>query len=204
MKTKGVLYNYLEKNKNNFLIITIIFFTGMVLGILFINHTSEEEISNINLYVNSLVKNIENLDSINKVELLYESVKQNSSFILIVWLLGCTIIGSFLVYLGIIYKGFSLGYTISAIVAVLGPNSGSIFVFAALLLQNIIFLPTLFILAESGIKVYKRIAKQYVNLKQELVRHTIIMLIVLIMTILASVVEVYLSTNLLIILKNFM
>lgn len=149
MKTKSVLYNYLEKNKKVFLIIIITFFVGMTLGIFFINHTSEEEILNINAYVNSLKENIEKANTINRFELLLQSIKQNSIFILIIWLLGCTIIGSSLVYFGILYKGFSLGYTISAIIASLGSKSGTIFVFASLLLQNIIFLPAIFILAES-------------------------------------------------------
>lgn len=203
MKTKSVLHNYLEKNKKVFSIIIIFFLIGMVLGIFLINHTNEQEISNINSYVNSLMKNIEHLDNINSIELLLQSIKQNAVFILIIWVLGCTIIGNSLVYLGLIYKGFSLGYTISAIIATLGAQKGSIFVFASLLLQNIIFLPAVFILAESGIKLYTRITKQCVNLKQELLRHTIIMLIALAMTILSGIVEVYLSTNLLIIFKNF-
>lgn len=204
MNTKSVLYDYLQKNKKIFLIIIIFFFIGMMLGIFFINHTSEEEILNINSYVNSLKQNIEKADNINRLQLLMQSIKQNSIFIFIIWILGCTIIGSSLVYLAISYKGFSLGYTISAIIASLGSKSGTIFVFASLLLQNIILLPAIFILAESGIKLYTRITKQCVNLKHELLRHTVIMLISLAMTILSSIVEVYLSTNLLMILKNFM
>lgn len=149
MKTKSVLYNYLQKNRKIFLIIIITFFVGMILGIFFINHTSEEEILNINAYVNSLKENIEKENSINRVVLLLQSIKQNSIFILIIWLLGCTIIGSSLVYFAILYKGFSLGYTISAIIASLGSKSGTVFVFSSLLLQNIIFLPAIFILAES-------------------------------------------------------
>lgn len=204
METKSVLYNYLNKNRKTFIIILIIFFVGMICGIFFINHTTEEQMIKINTYVNSLMEIIEKNNNINKIDLLWQSIKQNGCFILIIWLLGCTIIGSSLVYLGIIYKGFSLGYTISAIIASLGSKSGSIFVFAALLLQNIILLPAIFILAESGIKLYTRITKQCVILKHELLRHTIIMLISLIMVTASSLVEVYLSTNLLIFFKNFM
>lgn len=204
MNTKSVLYNYLERNKKIFVTIIIFFFIGMILGIFFINNTSKEEILDINSYVNSLKENIEKANNVNRIQLLIESVKQNASFVLIIWLLGCTIIGSSLVYLGIAYKGFSLGYTISAIIASLGAKNGSLFVFSSLLLQNIIFLPTVFMLAESGIKLYTRITKKSVNLKQELLRHTIIMLISLVLTILSSIIEIYLSTNLLIIFKNFM
>lgn len=77
------------------------------------------------------------------------------------------------------------------------------FVFSSLLPQNIILLPAIFILSQSGLNVYYRMMKNNVNIKTELIRHFIIMLIALAMSTLASIVEAYLSTNLLIFLKNF-
>ena len=121
-----------------------------------------------------------------------------------IWILGSSIIGSFFIYFVILYRGFSVGYTISAIIASLGIKSGSIFVFSYLLLPNIFFLPAMFILAESGIKVYIRIMKNNVNIKKELIRHLIIMLIMLAFSVVSSIVEVYISTNLLFFLKNFL
>lgn len=203
MASKGVLYNYLLSNKKNFFIILIVFFVGMLLGIFLINHTAESGILEINSYVNSIRENLHSTENVNLLQCLIKSVKQNVVFVLIMWFLGCTIIGSVFVYFCILYKGFSLGYTISAIIATLGGKSGSIFIFAGLLVQNIIYIPAIFLLAESGIKLYIRITKNLVNVKQELLRHTIIMLISMALVVISSIVEVYLSTNLLIFLKNF-
>lgn len=62
----------------------------------------------------------------------------------------------------------------------------------------------LFVLSNSGIKLYKNLRQdKYVNIKLELIRHTIIMLITLIVAIVASFVEVYISTNFLIFFKKF-
>lgn len=59
-------------------------------------------------------------------------------------------------------------------------------------------------LSESGIKLYKNLKQsQYVNIKFELVRHTIIALIASVVAIVASFIEVYASTNFLIFLKEF-
>ena len=102
------------------------------------------------------------------------------------------------------YKGFSIGYTISAIIASLGIKRGSIFVFSYLLFQNIIFLPAIFILAETGVKFYPRIMKSNVNIKNEMVRYAVIMLITTFFSVISSIVEVYVSTNLLIFLKKFL
>jgi stage II sporulation protein M len=202
MRKKGVLYNYLISNKKNFLIIIGVFFIGMLLGIFTINHTSDNKLIEVNSYINSICENLQNSDGINKTECLIKSVFQNTIFVIIMWLLGCTIIGSVLVYVCLIYKGFSLGYTISAVISALGAKSGTIFVFASLLIQNIIYLPAIFMLAESGIKLYLRISKNLSNIKQELLRHTVIMLISLILSVISSILEVYLSTNILIFFKK--
>ena len=77
------------------------------------------------------------------------------------------------------------------------------FVFSSLLIQNVIFLPAIFILAENAAKFYRRIMKSSVNIKTELARYTIVMLIVIVFSVIASIVEVYISTNLLIFLKKF-
>ena len=202
MRGKGILYNYLITNRKSFIIILSVFFVGMLLGIFVVNHTGETGMIEINSYINSISENLQNTEEINKIECLIKSIKQNIIFVVLMWFLGCTVIGSIFVYFIILYKGFSLGYTISAIIATLGAKNGTIFVFSALLIQNIVFLPAIFMLAESGIKLYIRITKNLINVKQELLRHSVIMLIVVILVVFSSILEVYLSTNLLIFLKK--
>lgn len=170
---------------------------------IFINHTSNNEITEITSYVETLKENIKTKENIDKFSCLIESLKQNFKIVFLIWILGSSIIGSFFIYVVIAYKGFSVGYTISALIASLGIKCGSIFVFSSLLPQNIIFLPAIFVLAESGIKVYHRIMKNNVDIKTELVRHFIVMLITLAFSSMASIIEAYLSTNLLIFFKNF-
>lgn len=60
-------------------------------------------------------------------------------------------------------------------------------------------------LSISGIKLYQKLKlDKYVNMKIEFIRHTIILLITLVISILASFIEVYLSTNFLLFLKDFL
>lgn len=132
------------------------------------------------------------------------SIKQNIFIVLLIWFLGCTIIGGVFIYVAILYKGFSIGYTIAAIIAVLGVKCGSIFSISSLLLQNIIFLPAIFLIAENGIKLYKGIYTKCINLKEEVIRHTVIMLITIMLSILSSIIEVYFSTNLLMFFKEIL
>ena len=174
---RKILLDYVIRNKKNFIVIVILFCIGITVGIFFINNSNEVQIKEINGHIENLINNIKNSEDINKMELLFLSIKQNVLFIILIWFLGCTILGGIFIYLAIIYKGFSIGYTISAIIATLGIKNGTIFALISLFMQNIIFIPAFFIIAENGIKLYKGIYKKCINLKEEVIRHTVIMLI---------------------------
>lgn len=76
---------------------------------------------------------------------------------------------------------------------------------SSLLLQNLVFLPAIFMLSNSGIKLYRNLRQnKYVNMKFEFMRHLLFMLAILIVAIIASFIEVYLSTNFLCFFKDFL
>ena len=106
-------------------------FYGIAIGIIFVNNSSEEQSREIYNYVNGLRENLKESDNINKTVILVQSIKQNAIFVIVIWLAGCTLLGSFCIYFVILYKGFALGYTFSAILAVLGVrNRCDFFVFS--------------------------------------------------------------------------
>ena len=110
-----------------------------------------------------------------------------------------TVIGIPIV-LGIVaYRGFCIGYTVLALTFTYGTGSGTIFFLTSMLLQNIVIIPCILSLAVSGLKLYKSIIKdrRRENVKIEIVRHTIFSILVLIMLIIASLIETYISTSLL-------
>lgn len=92
---KSVFFSYVKNNKRVFLMLVIIFLVGIALGIGFINHANEIQMQEISAYVISLKENIKNSDNINKTFLLVQSMKQNMTFVLMIWLLGCTILRRF-------------------------------------------------------------------------------------------------------------
>ena len=107
-----------------------------------------------------------NGNDINNFDLLLLSIKENVTSILIIWFLGCTIVGGIFIYLAIIYKGFSIGYTISAIIAVLGVKQGVIVALSSLVLQNIIF-EYLKELRDCGVKGLRFDAAKHIGLPND-------------------------------------
>lgn len=153
---KKVLLEYIIRNKKNFIIIITVFFIGIIGGIIFINNSNETQKIEISSYIGELVNNIKNSQNIDRLKLLIISIKQNILFILLIWFLGCTIIGGMFIYIAILYKGFAIGYTITSLIAVLGIKQGTIIVLISLVLQNIIFLPAMFLIAENRNKIMYR------------------------------------------------
>ena len=121
------------------------------------------------------------------------------------WFIGSTVIGLPIVFGIVLYRGFCLGYTISSVVSVLGTQQGMIFSLAGLLLQNIIIIPALISLAVSSMKLYKSIMKdkRRENVKIEIIRHTVVSIIIMLFLIIAAFVEVYISNSLITLYISF-
>ena len=153
---KKILIDYVIRNKKNFIIITILFCIGICIGTFSINNSNEFQRQELTEYITSLIEKVKKSENINNLDLLLLSIKENIGAILIIWFLGCTIIGGIFIYLAVIYKGFTIGYTISAMIAVLGIKQGIIISIILLFLQNIIFIPAFFIIAENRNKIIQR------------------------------------------------
>lgn len=90
-------------------------------------------------------------------------------------------------------------------IATFGVKSGTVFILSSMLLQNIIFIPILFALAISGIRLYKSIMKdrRRENIKLEILRHTIFSAMLAVILVLAAFIETYVSSNIFMLtLKN--
>lgn len=186
-------------NKKEYIIVALLFIIGIFLGVLFINHVQEAQKAEIKEYFNSFIEKIKNTDNLNYMELLKTSIGQNIVLAIILWFFGTTVIGIPVVFGLVLYRGFCLGYTIAVCITIMGLQQGIIFVLILLLLQNILFIPAILALAVSGFKLYKSIIKDRnkENIKIEVVRHTIFSFIMLLILVASSVIEIFLSTNIL-------
>ena len=194
-----IIKEHVINNKKEYIIIFLIFVIGIFSGVFFINHLQETPKTEITDYLNQFIEKFKGLESLNSMELLKNSMIQNISLAIIIWFFGTTVIGIPVVFAIIIYRGFCLGYTISLCITIMGLGKGISFVLVTLLLQNILFIPAILALAVSGIKLYKSIVKDKTkeNVKIEILRHTVFSIIMLIILVIASVIEIFMSTNIL-------
>lgn len=199
LKIKEIIYNHITRNSKEYAIIFMIFVIGIFFGVLFLNNMADGKFEEVRTYLNSFIEKVKNTQNINNFSILKTSIIENITLALIIWFFGTTVIGIPIVFGIVLYRGFCLGYTISAIAMTMGTWKGLSFVFITVVLQNIIFIPALIAICVSGFKLYKSIVKDKnkENIKIEIFRHTVFSLIMLAVMCISSLIESIISMNLL-------
>lgn len=128
-KLKQIILTHIENNIKNYAIVSIIFLIGIVIGVIFINNTSENQSAEITNYITSFSYNLKENKNVDNLLLLKDSIKKNIVLAVFLWFMSSTIIGIFVVYLTICFRGFCLGYTISSIILTFGLRKRNIVFF---------------------------------------------------------------------------
>lgn len=203
---KRVIEEHITRNAKTYFILIIIFLLGLIIGLIVVNNSSPEQENEITSYINNFVTELKDGSKLDYFKLLKSSFSNNLFLVIILWFMSSTVIGIPIVYGMIGYKGFCMGYTISSVVLSLGTGKGIAFVLSSMLIHNIILIPCMLAVATSGINLYKSIIKdrRKENIKIEIIRHTVFCLIMLAIMAVGSLVETYISSNLLISIVNYL
>mgnify|MGYP000021311329 CR=1 FL=1 len=194
-RRNSIIKTHIENNLREYAIASTIFIIGILFGVIFINNLNDTQNNEIGNYISTSIENLKESQDINQLLFIKETIKENLTFVILLWLMGSTVIGLLLVYIIVAFKGFCLSYTISAIFHVLNNGKTIAMLVSTMLLKNIIVIPCTIALAVSGMKVYKSIMqdRRKENIKLEILRHTCFSIFILIVLILSSLIEVYLS-----------
>jgi stage II sporulation protein M len=206
LKLKDIIVNHIASNSKEYIIVTLLFIIGIFLGVLFVNNIKNDEFDSVQNYITTFIQKFKENPNIDSGALLKTSIIKNLILALSLWFFGTTVIGIPIVFGILIYRGFCLGYTISTFISTIGIAKGLAFVFSNMLLQTVIFIPAILAISVSGFKLYKSIVKdkRKENVKIEIIRHTIFSALMTILLCLSSVVEVFVSNNLLKIIVKYL
>ena len=202
---KQMILNHFYENIKTYIIVIVLFIIGIIVGIAFINNINVEQEAEITGYITNFINSLKQDYHIDKLELLKKSLGDNLILILTMWFIGSTVIGIPIIFGIVLFRGFCVGYTISSIIGSLGVQKGLVFLLSTVFLQNIIFIPVIICMTVSCMRLYKSIMKdkRRENIKLEILRHTLISLGLAILLVIASLVESYISTNLLMVCINW-
>lgn len=195
----NALKSYIKNNYKEYILASLLFVIGIFVGVMIINSSKESQISEITKFINQFIEKYKGLENINQEGLVVTSIKQNLIFAFVLWLAGTTVIGMPIVLIIILLRGTILGFTISSITVTLGPLKGILFCLISIVLHNIFYIPAILSIGVSSIKLYKSIIKdrRKDNIKFELIRHTIIFGLMIVLLVLSAIIENVISANLL-------
>ena len=131
------LFSSPYKNIKQYAIVSIFFLVGIIAGVIITNYSQIETKQQIGSYITTFIDCLKTDYQIDSINLLKNIIGNHIVFAFILWFMGCTIIGIPVVYGLVVYRGFSLGYTISIIIFTLGTGKGILFCVITLLLQNL-------------------------------------------------------------------
>lgn len=97
-KIGTIIYNHIINNKRGYLIVSILFFVGLIISVLFINNADNAQIEEINTYLNNLKEQVRIYENIDLFKLLKESIISNFIILLLLWFGASTITGIPIVY----------------------------------------------------------------------------------------------------------
>lgn len=202
---KQFIKYYFSNNLMEYVKLLVVFVIGIVVSIIVINKSSDTQQMEIRDFINEKIEIVKNNNYSDKNIVLENSLRKNVTEFFIAVFLSSTLIGIPFVYYIILKRAFSIGYTISAIFATQSTKTAMIFICSSLVLHNIIYMMSIFMVLVSGINFVKLIVKKSTGaVKFEVLRYVIFVLIALSLTIFASFFEAYISANFLYLLKKYL
>lgn len=194
-----VLLNYVKNNKKLFLRLLFFILIGIIIGVIYFNVVLEDvEREEISVFVLNTQARLKENVGLDYIKLLINSIKKNTSYIFLIGILGLFVLGNLLVYIILIFKGVSLGFTISTFLYSFSFSLDFFMLIILCIFQNIIIIPSILLISEKSEKLSKSIKEKRINLRDELCKHILIMSILIILSLLVSLIEIYISMNFLI------
>lgn len=194
---KKIVLDHIKKHGNSYIAMSIVFVIGICLGVGIINRLDEEKFEVIQKYFFEYKNNIANVNISNIKNLLLNGIFNKSRFIFILFALACTVIFEKLIYFCVLYKGFSIGYSISASIKVYGVRKGILFAITTLGIQNIIYIPCILFFSIYCINFCKKIKNNNVDIKRCFLKLFVVFCIIIVISTFSSCLEMLFSYKIL-------
>ncbi len=181
-----------------YLIVLVVFSTGILLGSLGVNTLPEQQTSDLQRYLQSFIAQAAEIQ-VDRLQVVKSTLCDNLLVGLVMYILGLTIICLPLVLAFIFFRGFILGFTVGFLTA--HPDWREfIIVFASMLPQNLLFIPALIIGGAASLSFSMQLIRRFNNsqtrIGPQFVAYSLIMAGCLTAFALAALAEGYITPEL--------
>lgn len=92
LKIKDTIYTHIHNNSKEYIIVTLIFVIGLFLGVMFINNTSEAQMTEVSSYFSNFVDKLKNTEDLEIAIMLKTTILENVILAVTLWFFGTTVI----------------------------------------------------------------------------------------------------------------
>ena len=85
IKIKEIITQHIKNNKREYIIVTLIFITGIFLGVLLVNNIKENQQTEITEYLNNFIDKMKTTEKLDNWSLLKTSLAQNLILGISIW-----------------------------------------------------------------------------------------------------------------------
>ena len=197
MKTISLVNKHFENNFWLYIVSVFCIFLGIILGIYTVKYMGPVEKDQLTAYLSTFTSSINGKNIIYK-DIFFQSIKNNLPIIVGIWFLGLTMIGTPLILVIDVIKGYTLGFTISFIIKGVGVK-GVWITLLGVLPQNIIYLPCIMFASISAMEFSIAFLKNNVykqwgsSIFKRIVSYSLIFLGISIFMCLGFLIEAYIT-----------
>jgi stage II sporulation protein M len=184
------------RNKKLYLFLLLIFIIGVIFGSIFITILDEKDKASVLNQIGNFFSQIKS-GKINFITVFKNSVTANLIYIALVFILGISIIGIPIVIIMLFLKGFMLGFSVASIIAkykIIGLLGAITYVFPHIILSVIVIFVISYYALKISYSIFKAvIEKKAINFSEIINRYSVIMLIGVIVMVISSLIESFIS-----------
>ena len=204
LTNRNLILNHISSNMSRYIIVLTIFIVGICIGVMVVNSLPDAQANNISEYINTSIESLKNGNEISKSNLFKQSIIKNIIIVLVIWILGLTFFGNFILYMVTLVLGIAFGYTISSLMLLFSFIQGVLFFFSTMLLQNIISIPSIILLIVQGLKFRTELITNKSNIRYVTIKYSVHCVMVALLLLLASIIEAYVSTSLIYTISKYL
>ena len=199
---KRTIQEHLEKYGKSYLLLFIFIVIGVIIGILGLNNSSQSSKDQIISYLNNKVVGIEK-GNISYLILLKNSIWKKIQFFIFLVFLCLSILGKYGAISLVIFKGFTIGYSVASSIMTFGVGKGILMSLSLTLFTEIMLIPTIFYTIITSLQMFNDCSYQNYESKRQLILKYIVKLVCIIIIIfLISLIETFINVNIFLLFRK--
>lgn len=199
---KRTIQEHLEKYGKSYLLLFIFIVIGVIIGIFGLNNSSQSSKEQIISYLNNKVVGIEK-GNISYLILLKNSIWKKIQFFIFLVFLCLSILGKYGAISLVIFKGFTIGYSVASSIMTFGVSKGILMSLSLTLLTEIMLIPTIFYTIITSLQMFNDCSYQnYESKRQLILKYIVKLLCIIIIIFLISLIETFINVNIFLLFRK--